>query len=124
MFYRKFGTGDQKYVWTLHARLKMKYYGLSENRVKRIIRFPARTEEGIVLKTVAVMQPAGTKRYSEIWTMYKIVGRNRQANPKSEFLNPKQRPKLKVITAWRYPGKSPARNPIPSEILREIRQIL
>ena len=68
----KFKT-DEKYTWTFHARLKLKYYGLSENRIKRIIRFPARTEEGIVEKTVAVMQPAGGKRYTEIWAMYKVV---------------------------------------------------
>jgi hypothetical protein len=117
-------SGDQKYVWTLHARLKMKYYGLSESRIKRIIRFPARTEEGIVENTVAVMQPAGTKRYTEIWTMYRLVGKNRQANPKSKFLNPKRQLKLKIITAWRYPGKSPARDPIPAEVLKEIKNLL
>ena len=32
--------------------------------------------------------------------------------------------KLKVITAWRYPGKSPERDPIPVEILREIKTLL
>jgi hypothetical protein len=100
-----------KYVWTIHARLKMKYYGLSEGRIIRIIRFPARTEEGIVENTVAVMQPAGTKRYSEIWAMYKLAKR---ANAKS----------IKIITAWRYPGKSPVRDPIPAEVLKEIKNLL
>lgn len=32
--------------------------------------------------------------------------------------------KIKIITAWRYPGKSPARDPIPAEILREIKSLL
>lgn len=32
--------------------------------------------------------------------------------------------RIKVITAWRYPGKSPQRDPIPPEVLREIRSIL
>lgn len=32
--------------------------------------------------------------------------------------------KIKVITAWRYPGRAPERDPIPVEILREIRKIL
>ncbi len=107
----QFPSGDQKYIWTIHARLKMKYYGFSESRIKRIIRFPARTEEGIVEKTVAVMQPAGTKRYQEIWTMYKLAKR---VNTKA----------IKIITAWRYPGKSPARDPIPPEVLKEIKSIL
>ncbi|MGC9603620.1 MAG: DUF4258 domain-containing protein [Minisyncoccia bacterium] len=111
MFYRKFGAGDEKYLWTAHARLKMRQYGLSEGRVKRIIRFPTRYEEGIAPKTVAVMQPAGTKRYQEIWAMYKLAKRG---DAKS----------IKIITAWRYPGKSPLRDPIPQEILREIKQLL
>lgn len=32
--------------------------------------------------------------------------------------------KIKVITAWRYPGKAPERDPVPLEILREIRALL
>jgi hypothetical protein len=98
---------SEKYLWTIHARLKLKYYGLSEGRIKRAIRFPARTEEGIVEKTIAVMQPAGSKRYTEIWAMYKP-----------------SRGRIKIITVWRYPGKSPARDPIPAEILKEARKLL
>lgn len=114
---RAFGPGDQKYSWTIHARLKMQYYGLSEGRIKRIIRFPARTEEGIVPHTVAVMQPAGGKRYTEIWAMYKLA--KSYAKPK----NGKAK-NIKIITTWRYPGKSPARDPIPPDVLREIKQLL
>ncbi len=98
-----FGAENEKYVWTAHSQVKMRQYGLSESRVKRIIRYPSRYEEGIVPHTVAVMQPAGTKRYSEIWAMYKLAGK-----------------KMKIITAWRYPGLSPKRDPIPPEILEEI----
>jgi hypothetical protein len=112
---------NEKYLWTRHVFEKMRYYSISENRVKRIIRFPKRTEEGIVPGTVAVMQPAGTKRYQEIWVMYKLA--KRRANPKSEILNPKQR-QIKIITAWRYPGKSPERDPIPEEIINEVRNLL
>lgn len=108
------GRGDSvgfplsdKYLWTIHSRFKMKYYGIAESRVKRIIRFPTRYEEGIVPQTVAVMQPAGTKKYSEIWAMYKLV-----------------RKKMKIITVWRYPGVSPKRDPIPQEILNEIKGLL
>jgi len=112
---------NDKYVWTHHVFEKMKYYGISESRIKRIIRYPKRTEEGIVSNTAAVMQPAGTKRYQEIWVMYKLApGR---ANPKSEILNPKQK-KIKIITAWRYPGKSPERDPVPREIINEIQSLL
>ncbi len=103
----------------MHSRFKMKYYGIADSRVKRIIRFPTRYEEGIVPNTVAVMQPAGTKKYSEIWAMYKVV---RRASPKPHTLNPK--PSLKIITVWRYPGVSPKRDPIPKEVLEEIKSLL
>jgi hypothetical protein len=98
---------DKKYSWTAHAYHKMRFYGIGEGRVKRIIRFPKRLEEGVVPNTIAVMQPAGTKRYQEIWVMYKV-----------------QKPKLKIITAWRYPGKSPERDPIPKEVIEEVRKLL
>ncbi|MDI6820819.1 MAG: DUF4258 domain-containing protein [Patescibacteria group bacterium] len=98
---------DAKYSWTHHIYDKMRCYGISESRIKRIIRFPKRIEEGIALDTIAVMQPAGTKRYQEIWVMYKLFGK-----------------KIKIITAWRYPGKSSERNPVPTEIINEIRKLL
>lgn len=62
-------------------------------------------EEGIAPNTIAVMQPGGYKRPYEIWAMYQKVGS-----------------KLRVITAWRYPGKSPLRKqiPIPASILFEL----
>jgi len=96
-----------KYSWTRHADEKMKHYKLSRNRVKRIIRAPERTEEGIVENTVAAMQTAGTKRKTEIWVMYRPAGE-----------------KLRIITAWRYPGRSPERDPVPKEILEEVRGLL
>jgi hypothetical protein len=32
--------------------------------------------------------------------------------------------KIKIISAWRYPGKSPKNNPIPEEILNEIKSLI
>lgn len=98
---------EQNFLWTRHAREKMRQYRLSESRVRRIIRHPERIEEGIAPQTVAAMQRAPTRRPQEIWTMYRLVGKQ-----------------IRVITAWRYPGESPKRNPIPQEILREIRSLL
>ena len=97
----------EKYLWTSHSRVKMNYYRLTESRVKRIIRHPARVEKGILDDAVACMQVADGKNYSEIWTMF--VTKNKQ---------------IRIITAWRYPGKSPERDPIPVEILREIKTLL
>jgi len=113
-----------KYLWTHHVFEKMNFYNISENRIKRIIRFPKRIEEGIVPETVAVMQPAGTKRYQEIWVMYKLIKPN---NLKSKIKNIKfatNKPKIKIITAWRYPGKSPEGNPVPQEVIEEVKNLL
>lgn len=82
--------------WTEHAKFKMRQYGLSEARVKRVLRAPSRVESGIAPKTVAVMSPAGTKRPQEIWCMYQDTKKER-----------------KIIAAWRYPGVSPVRQPPP-----------
>ncbi len=99
--------------------MKMRRYRLTELRIKRIIRYPVRVEEGILEGAIACMQPAGGKQYSEIWAMYVIT------SPKLKTQSSKQKGKqIKVITAWRYPGKSPARDPIPADILKEIRLLI
>ena len=105
---------EGKYVWTNHARIKMRHYRLTESRVIRVLRYPARIEEGILDGAVACMQPAGGKTYSELWAMY-VIG------PERKMKSEKQ---LKIITAWRYPGKSPERDPVPAEILRDIKKII
>jgi len=96
-------TSD-KYQWTKHSLYKMRHYGLSAQRVKRIIRHPERTEEAIVPDMIAVMCPDKNR---EIWAMYTLVNKH-----------------IKIITAWRYPGKSSARNPIPQKILDEVRNVI
>lgn len=103
---------DKKYSWTMHVTGKMMYYGISEGLIKRVIRAPKRMEEGVAEGTVAVMQPTGTKQQKEVWVMYQIL------SPKSKVQNQK----VKVITAWRYPGVSPVRSaiPIPDDILAEL----
>jgi len=103
--------GSDKYYWTKHSLYKMRHYGLSGQRIKRVIRHPARVEEAIVPNMIAVMCP---NKKQEIWAMYTLI--------KSNVKN--QMSRVKVITAWRYPGKSPARNPIPQEILDEIKSII
>lgn len=122
---------DSRYIWTSHAWEKMQHYAISEQRIKRIVRFPTRTEEGIAENTIAVMSPAGAKGQQEIWVMYSLVTPKKEsASDKNDrveksianyFLPNK---KIRIITAWRYPGKSPNRNPIPADVLAEIRSLL
>jgi len=115
------------YLWTFHARAKMKHYCLSESRVKRIIRYPRRIEEGIAPHCIAVMQRAETKKYQEIWAMYKIESAHANHASKPHTKERKfglNKPKIKIITAWRYPGESPKRDPVPAEIIAGIQQFL
>jgi hypothetical protein len=130
---------SEKYFWTEHAKFKMKFYGLSPQRVLRVIRAPQRIEEGIVANTIAVMQPTSTrvkngkKTWSqEIWCMFqnksksqkskgKIPSQNSKIIHNSRFLiHNSAKPQLRIISAWRYPGVSPKKDPIPREILEEL----
>jgi hypothetical protein len=97
-------------VFTKHSEYKMKQYGLSLQKVRGVIRSPKRKEVGIVTSTVAVMQPVSSKKVlgkdvwkQEIWVLYKEEGGSK-----------------KIISAWRYPGVSPKREPIPEDILQEL----
>ncbi len=108
-------TPDEKYIWTQHAQMKLRHYRLTESRIKRVIRHPSRIEESIVSGAIACMQPAEGKQYSEIWTMYVLINARRKERKIKQ---------MKIITAWRYPGKSPERDPVPAEILREIKNFL
>jgi hypothetical protein len=154
------------YLWTRHSEWKMREYGLSQQRIKRVIRNPDRVEKSIVPGMVAAMQIGGTSKHRvEIWTMYEIKKRDTRdekwevsemQNKKTitqgfgssnvslakkfreerrrEFLAKKRvglhwnagtdgGKSIRVISAWKYPGESPKRDPIPAEILEEIRQL-
>jgi len=70
----KLPKNDGKYHWTSHVARKIAFYGLSPDRIKRVIRNPKRVEDGVAENTVAVMQPgANIKKPSEVWVMYQPV---------------------------------------------------
>lgn len=107
---QKIPKDDQRLAWTEHAKRKMLHYRLSESRIRGVLAHPKRSERGIAPGTIALMQPTGTtKRPTEIWVMYQRTGK-----------------KKRIITAWRYPGKSPLREviPIPDDIREELGRIL
>ena len=121
--------------FTAHARYKMSQYGLSEQKVKGVIRSPRRTETGIAPRTVAVMQPVSPKIIlgkevwkQEIWVMYQLCKSKADSKAKIPMSNQNSTFKIqnstqrnmRIISAWRYPGVSPKRSPIPQEILQEL----
>ena len=99
--------------WTNHIKRKMIYYRIGEGRIRRILRNPNRTEEGIAPNTIALMQRERTKKPSEIWLMYQ-----------SASSADKQNKKKKMISTWRYPGITPKGKeiPIPEDILEELKR--
>jgi len=105
-----------EFSWTSHAKYKMNFYRLSEARVKRVISNPARVEEGIAEDTVAMMQPAGTKNNPyEIWTMI-VKSKIRRTAAKNSGRQ------IKVVSAWRYPGRTKPGEALPREIIQEFRE--
>ncbi len=99
---------NKEFYWTNHIKRKMRYYGLGEGRLRRILKNPSRREKGIAPGTIALMSPAGTKKPTEIWLMYQETNKN----------------KKRMISAWRYPGISPTGEqiPIPEDILEELKK--
>ena len=90
--------------WTNHSKMKLLQYGLSPNLVKTVIRRPERTENGIAPKTTVVMKRKDTKKTKrEVWVMMqKQETRNSEQETKE-----KNTSRVKIISAWIYPGVSP-----------------
>ncbi|HOX21455.1 MAG TPA: hypothetical protein PKZ02_00535 [Candidatus Paceibacterota bacterium] len=115
----KIPKNTEQLVWTNHSIDKMKQYQLSEQRIRRVLHTPKRKEEGIAPKTIAVMQSTGTLKHpTEIWVMIQEIknerGRIKIRNQQGKNILSK---KIRIISAWRYPGISPIRTvpDIPEE---------
>ena len=109
-----------KIYWTEHVKEKMRYYGLGENRILRVMRNPKRVEEGVAENTSAAMQRAGSVKHPyEIWMMYQRKGKRQKEKVKSKEDNNQ----IVIISAWKYPGitKPGSVIPIPEDILNELR---
>ncbi len=126
----KIPKDTKEFEWTNHVVGKMRQYRLSEQKVRSVIFRHKRKEEGIAPKTIAVMQPAGSKNNpTEIWVMYQVVKQGKKKTDAEESgwkaVLPKL-PRKRIITAWRYPGVSPVRNaiPIPQDIAEELDSII
>ena len=112
----KLPESEGKIIWTKHSKKKMRQYQFSEKRVLRILRKPDRKEIGIAPGTLANMQITGTKKYpTEAWMMYQIL----KKPPKQNKFATGQAKGIKIISTWRYPGRTPigARPFIPEDTL-------
>ena len=134
-----FFAQDPKMVhWTFHARAKMRFYRLSEQRVRQGLHAPQRVEEGVAPKTIAMMQPVsptyryvsetvpsgaqrsrGTSSHSsklgkreETWRQEIWVMIQQTQNSKLKTKN------VKIISAWRYPGRTKPRSPASLEAIK------
>lgn len=93
--------------WTHHSKAKMRHYRLSEARVRRIMHSPGRIEEGIAPDTIAMMQPAGSEKNPyELWVMIQ-----------------EEKSRRKIISAWRYPGRTKPGTPLPKAVLLQLQQL-
>lgn len=131
---------SDRFEWTKHIQMKMRQYGISESRVKRVVRAPQRVEHGVADGTAAAMQPLSTRRdpatgrkvwTQEIWVMYCAKSKVKSQKSKDELheagSGAMQRvtamlapPKMRLISVWRYPGVSKERDGIPPEIWDEM----
>lgn len=101
-----------KLHWTKHSENKIKFYRLSKQRLKRVLLKPYRIEEGIAPQTIALMQP----------TKIKKEGKKKKWKEEIWLMIQKEDNLIKIISAWRYPGISPQQNPIPQEIIEELKK--
>lgn len=95
----------------------MRYYGISEQKVRNIIHRPERKEEGMAPKTIAVMNAVKSKnKPHEIWVMYQEL----------KLKTGSQNTKKVLISAWRYPGRSPIgkKIDIPEDVLMDLQKFL
>lgn len=58
----KIPKNNNRFYWTNHSIEKMKFYRISESKIKNVLSQPDRKEEGIAPKTIAVMKKVKSNR--------------------------------------------------------------
>ena len=124
----RFPKDDDNFSWTSHVKNKMLFYRISEQKIRSILRSPDRKEAGIAPDTLAVMKRNDKpSKKEELWVMYATGANNKKteidADKKQLRIGVK---KLRIISAWRYPGvtKKGQEIPIPHDILEELLEII
>jgi len=115
-------------VWTEHSKIKMRQYGLSQQKISGILRKPERKEKAIVPGLIAVMK-TNKKFVNKTIVLLKEkkspkANAFRRASPPGEIwvMYKDSKDQRKIISAWRFPGVSkPGEEiPIPEDIKRDL----
>lgn len=139
-----YGLSEQKVLGVIRKPQRIET-GIVENTVAVMIPVSVKTTTGKPVSKFSKWrinfdnEETGGKTWSqEIWVMYQLrdsgasskfqvsSSKTEEKNKKSKIENLKLKisnlanHKICIISAWRYPGVSPEKNPIPEEILREI----
>ncbi len=123
----KFPKNTYDIRWTDHVKRKMIFYGLSEQKIRGVIRNFKRKEDGVAPNTVAFMQRNDKpKRKEEIWVM--VADNSKIKDQISKIRNKigDKNSKTMIISAWRYPGISKVRDgvPVPEDVIEELERFL
>ncbi len=133
----KFPKNTYEIHWTDHVKRKMIFYGLSEQKIRNVMRNFKRKEDGVAPNTAAFMQRNDKpKRKEEIWVMVQdrvqgIGSRVQEDSEKRKNIIERDvvlggRSKKIIISAWRYPGVSKVRDgvPVPVDVMEELERYL
>lgn len=132
-----YGLSEQKVLGVIR-RPKRIETGIAPDTVA-VMQVAGTIKKGLSIKKSAFanasarqLSPEGESWNQEIWVMYQIkqetINKKQETkkiqNPKLQKLqeaisSPK---KLTIISAWRFPGVSSEKDPIPAEIWREIEE--
>lgn len=112
----------KKIQWTEHSKVKMRQYGLSQQKILGILRKPERCEQGIAPGTSAVMSTNKTFFREKKITLSKAWQKPKKAPGEIWVMYRDAKDFRKIISAWRFPGISKAGDeiPIPEDIRREL----
>jgi hypothetical protein len=130
-----YGLSEQKVLGVIRSPRRVET-GIAENTVAVMVpvgeKSLAQREKNKNKKSMFGGYQGDKPWTQEIWVMYQIKTENKkyeiEINPKNARLRELQNKinlnkKLTIISAWRFPGVSPEKDPIPSEIWREIEEM-
>ena len=130
-----YGLSEQKVLGVIRSPRRVET-GIAENTVAVMVpvgeKSLAQREKNKGKKSMFGGYQGDKPWTQEIWVMYQIKTESKkleiEINPKNAKLRELQNKinlskKLTIISAWRFPGVSSEKDPIPAEIWREIEEM-